>query len=153
MELKTRLREGLKTAMKEKDTVRLSTLRLINAAIKDREIAMRGEGEDDEAITDEVILGLLGKMVKQRQESARTYEEAGRLDMAEQEQAEIKVIESYLPKQLSDEEVEAAIAAAIEAVGAESLRDMGKVMGELKAQYTGRVDFGAVGPMVKAKLG
>lgn len=151
--MRTRLSEALKTAMKEKDTARLSTLRLINAAIKDREIALRGEGEDADALTDDVILGILGKMVKQRQESARAYEEGGRLELAEQELAEIKVIEEFLPKQLTAAEVEAAVAKAIDEVGAESIRDMGKVMAALKSKYTGRMDFGAVGPMVKARLG
>lgn len=153
MDLRARLSEALKTAMREKEAARLSTLRLINAAIKDREIAMRGEGEDADAVTDDVILGILGKMVKQRQESARAYEEGGRLELAEKELDEIKVIEEFLPKKLSDAEVEKAIAAAMKDVGAESIRDMGKVMGVLKSKYTGQIDFGAVGPMVKARLG
>ncbi|MBV7410448.1 GatB/YqeY domain-containing protein [Maritimibacter sp. DP1N21-5] len=150
--MRNRLSEALKTAMKEQDKERLSTLRLINAALKDREIALRGEGED-QTLSDEMILGILGKMVKQRQESAKAYEEAGRLELAEKERAEIKVIEEFLPKQLSDKEVETAVDAAVKDVGATSIRDMGKVMGALKARYTGQMDFGAVGPMVKARLG
>lgn len=153
MDLRSRLNEALKTAMKDKDAARLSTLRLINAAIKDRDIAKRGEGEAAVPTTDDEILAVLGKMVKQRQESARAYEEGGRLELAEKELAEVSVIETFLPKQLSEDEVEAAVVAAIAEVKAESIRDMGKVMGALKAKYTGRMDFGRVGPMVKDRLG
>jgi len=152
MGLRERINTALKTAMKEKDSVRLGTLRLINAAIKDQDIAKRG-GEDDAGVSDADILNILGKMSKQRQESVRAYEEGGRLDLAEQEREEIVIIEEFLPKQLSDEEVEAAIDAAIADVGATSIRDMGKIMGQLKKKYTGQMDFGAVGPRVKAKLG
>ena len=152
MSLRERVTTELKTAMKAKAAERLSTLRLINAAIKDRDIAARADG-NDEGVGDDEILGILGKMVKQRQESARTYEEGGRLELAEKERAEIVVIEEFLPVQLDDGEVDAAIDAAITAVGAESIRDMGKVMGQLKSKYTGQMDFGSVGPKVKAKLG
>ncbi len=151
MDLRTRISNGLKQAMKDKDTKRLSTLRLINAAIKDRDIALRGEG-DDSGVDDAGVLAILGTMVKQRQESARAYEEGGRLDLAEGERGEITVIEDFLPRQLSDDEVAAAVDAAISKVEASSIRDMGKVMGELKARYTGQMDFGAVGPMVKDRL-
>ena len=150
-ELQTRINGSLKVAMKAKDSARLSTLRLINAAIKDREIAMRTEG-DDLTIKDADVLGILGKMVKQRQESARAYEEGGRLELAEQERSEILIIEEFLPKQLSEDEARAAVLAAITSTGAESIRDMGKVMGELKSKYTGQMDFGRVGPMVKDQL-
>lgn len=152
MSLRDQVTSELKIAMKSRAVDRLSTLRLINAAIKDRDIAARGDG-NDEGVSDDEILGILGKMVKQRQESARTYEEGGRLELAEKELAEIVVIEEFLPARLDDDEVSAAIEAAIAAVGAESIRDMGKVMGQLKGKYTGQMDFGAVGPMVKAKLG
>jgi len=154
MELRDKISDALKTAMREKDTLRLSTLRLINAAIKDRDIAKRGEGGDggDEGVGGDEILQILGKMVKQRQESARAYEEGGRLELAEGERAEIGVIEDFLPKQLDEDEVAAAVDAAISESGADSIRDMGKVMGALKSKYTGRMDFGSVGPMVKARL-
>ncbi|UWQ05349.1 GatB/YqeY domain-containing protein [Aliiroseovarius crassostreae] len=152
MDMRARINDALKTAMKDKDAVRLSTLRLINAAIKDRDIALRGGGEEEQT-SDADVLAILGKMVKQRQESARAYEEGGRLELAEKERGEIEIIEDFLPKQLDAAETEAAVAAAIAAVGAESIRDMGKVMGELKAKYTGQMDFGRVGPMVKDKLG
>ncbi|MEY2962061.1 MAG: hypothetical protein RLZ60_1891 [Pseudomonadota bacterium] len=150
--MRERINAALKEAMKAKDAGRLSTLRLISAAIKDREIAARGDGEES-VIGDDEVLAILGKMVKQRQESARQYEEGGRLELAEKERGEISVIEDFLPRQLDDAEVDAAITAAMAEVGAESIRDMGKVMGALKAKYTGQMDFGAVGPMVKAKLG
>jgi len=151
MELRDQITTALKQAMKEKAAARLSTLRLISAAIKDRDIAARGEGKD-EGVADSDVLAILGKMVKQRQESARTYEEAGRLDLAERELSEITVIEGFLPRQLNETEVSEAVDAAIAAIGASSIRDMGKVMGELKGKFTGQMDFGAVGPMVKDKL-
>jgi uncharacterized protein YqeY len=152
MDLRERIGAGLKTAMRDKDAARLSTLRLINAAIKDQDIALRGEGRPD-GVDEAGVLAILGKMVKQRQESARAYEEGGRLELAEKERAEIGVIEEYLPRQLSEEEVEAAVTRAIAETGAEGLRDMGRVMAALKARYTGQMDFGAVGPMVKGRLG
>ena len=152
MTLRERITSGLKDAMREKDQTRLSTLRLINAAIKDQDIDARGKGNAD-GVDEAGLLAILGKMVKQRQESARAYEEGGRLELAEKERSEISVIEEYLPAQLDDDEVAAAVDAAITDTGATSIRDMGRVMGALKAKYTGRMDFGAVGPMVKARLG
>ncbi len=152
MSLRDQLQTALKEAMKAKEADRLSTLRLVNAAIKDRDIASRGDGGPEE-IAEGDILSVLGRMVKQRQESARAYEEGGRLELAEKELAEIRVIEEFLPRQLDAAEVEAAIAAAIAEVGATSIRDMGKVMGALKAKYTGQMDFGAVGPRIKDRLG
>lgn len=152
MGLRERINTALKTAMKEKDSARLGTLRLISAAIKDQDIASRSS-EDDTGVSDSDILGILGKMTKQRQESVRAYEEGGRLDLAERERREVAVIEEFLPQQLSDDEVEAAIDKAITDVGASSIRDMGKIMGKLKQKYTGQMDFGKVGPRVKAKLG
>lgn len=152
MDMRERVSTALKEAMKAKDADRLSTLRLINAAIKDREIAARGTGDDD-TVTNDEVLGILGKMVKQRQESARAYEEGGRLELAEKEQSEIGIIEEFLPRQLDEDETAAAIDAAIAKVGAQSVRDMGKVMGILKKKYTGQMDFGRVGPMVKDRLG
>ena len=151
MSLRDRIFEDLKTAMKAKDTLRLSTLRLINAAIKDRDIALRGEGED-RLMTDEEITAVLSKMVRQRQESARAYEEGGRFELVERELAEIVVVEGYLPRQLSAEETSAAIDSVVAELGASSIRDMGRVMNALKARFTGQMDFGAVGPVVKARL-
>ena len=151
MSLREQLQTALKEAMKAKAAERLSTLRLINAAIKDREIALRGEGEGAE-VDDAAILAILGKMVKQRQDSARIYEEGGRLDFAERELNEIRVIEEFLPRQLSQDEVGQAITEAIAEAGATSIRDMGKVMAALKAKYTGQMDFGAAGPRIKELL-
>lgn len=153
MDMRTRITAALKDAMKAKEADRLSTLRLINAAIKDRDIAKRGAGEEDTSVSDAEILAILGKMVKQRQESARAYEEGGRLELAAKEQSEIKIIEDYLPRQLSEDEAETAVSAAIAEIGAESLRDMGKVIADLKDKYTGQMDFSKVGPMVKSRLG
>jgi len=151
MDMRDRIAAGLKDAMKSRDVARLATLRLINAAIKDREIALRGIG-DAGGVKDGEVLGILGKMVKQRRESARVYEEGGRLDLAERERAEIVVIEEFLPKRLSDDEVAKAVARAISQTDASSIRDMGRVMGALKSKYTGQMDFGRVGPMVKELL-
>jgi len=151
MLLRDRLQTALKEAMKAKAVDRLSTLRLINAAIKDREIALRGEAEAGE-VGEPEILQIMGKMVKQRQESARAYEEGGRLELAEKELAEIGVIQEFLPRQMDSAEIEAAIAAAVAETEATSIRDCGKVMAALKGRYTGQMDFGAVGALVKARL-
>ena len=151
MSLRTRISDSMKQAMKEKAADRLSTLRLVNAAIKDKDIAARATGSD-EGVSDDEVLAILGKMAKQRAESARAYEEGGRLDLADREREEIKVIEEYLPRQLSEAETAAAVDSAIEDTGAQSIRDMGKVMGALKGRYTGQMDFGIVGPMVKERL-
>ena len=151
MDLRTRLNTSIKQAMRDKDSARLSTLRLINAAIKDRDIAARGEGNED-GVGDDEVLGILGKMVKQRKDTAKTYEEGGRLDLAERELSEIGVIEEFLPRKLTDDEVAAAVDAAVTETGASSIRDMGRVMGALKSKYTGQMDFGAVGGMVKDRL-
>lgn len=156
MDMRTRINAALKQAMKDKAVARLSTLRLITAAIKDKEIAARGTGSDeperDETVSDADILAILGKMTKQRQESARAYEEGSRLDLAEREREEILVIQEFLPRQLDNDEVAAAIAKAVAATGAGSIRDMGKVMGALKGKYNGQMDFGKVGPLVKDQL-
>ncbi len=144
--------EALKAAVKNQDKVRISTLRLITAAIKDRDIAAR-TADNRDGVSDDEILEILAKMVKQRQESAATYEQAGRLELAEQERSEIIVIEEFLPRQLDEEEMVAAVTAVIEAQAASSLKDMGKVMGALKSQYAGQMDFGKAGALVKQKLG
>lgn len=151
MSLRAKINESLKDAMKSRAKERLSTLRLVNAAIKDMDISLRGEGKEDGA-SEADVLQILSKMVKQRQESAKTYEEGGRLDLAEAELNEIPVIEEFLPQKLNDEEIAAAIDAVVAEVGATSIRDMGKVMGGLKAKYTGQMDFGQVGAMVKNRL-
>lgn len=150
MDLKAKLLEATKAAMKAREADRLSALRMISAAVKDREIAARGEGGE---LSESDLLALLGKMVKQRQESAKAYEAGNRPDLAAREMSEIAVIEEFLPRQLSEPEVEAAIAAAVAEVGAASIKDMGRVMAALKAKYTGQMDFGAAGARIKARLG
>jgi uncharacterized protein YqeY len=152
MSLRDQLQHALKDAMKAKAAERLSTLRLTSAAIKDRDITNRGEGGTG-IIPESEILVVMGKMVKQRQESARVYEQGGRMELAQKELDEIKVIEEFLPKQLTGAEVEAAIAQAISEAGATSIKDMGKVMAVLKSSYTGQMDFGAAGAVIKARLG
>ena len=142
---------AVKKAMLDKDKDRLSTLRLVNAAIKDRDIAARSDGNYD-GVSDGDIQLVLAKMIKQRVESATTYEEAGRLELAEKERSEISVIETFLPKQLSEDEIEAAVAETVAETGAESVRDMGRVMGALKEKYAGQMDFGKAGGLVKARL-
>ena len=151
MSLRNEINSAMKEAMKEKAQLRLSTLRLINAAIKDRDIAARAEGVE-EGVDDSEILAILGKMTRQRQESAKTYEEAGRLDLSERELSEIQVIEYFLPRQLNGDEIEIAVTKVIDEQGASSIRDMGRVMACLKERFTGQMDFGSVGPIVKKKL-
>ena len=151
MDLRTQILAALKQAMKDKAANRLSTLRLINAAIKDKDIDARAAGED-EGVGEAEVLMILGKMSKQRLESARAYEEGNRLDLAEREREEILVIEEFLPRQLNEAESAAAVDAAVAEVGATSVRDMGKVMGILKGKYMGQMDFGSVGPIVKDRL-
>ncbi len=151
MDLRARISAATKQAMKDRAAARLSTLRLINATIKDRDIAARGEGNED-GVSDPELLAILAKMVKQRRESAETYEEGGRLDLAEAELAEIVVIEEFLPRPLSGQEIDQAVDQAMQEVGASSIRDMGRVMGVLKGRYQGQMDFGAVGPVVKERL-
>ncbi|MBI1219240.1 MAG: GatB/YqeY domain-containing protein [Rhodobacteraceae bacterium] len=151
MSLREQIGEAVKTAMKAKAAERVSILRLMNSALKDRDIVLRGEGAPE--MTEADIVAVLSRMVKQRQESVRAFDDGGRVDLADKERAEIAVIEEFLPRQLTAAEVEAAVAAAIAATGAASIKDMGKVMAELKAHHTGQMDFGAVGPMVKARLG
>ena len=150
MELNDRLMEATRTAIKAREPARVSALRMISAGLKDREIAARGEGM---VMTEGDQLAFLGKMVKQRQESARAYDAGNRPELAAKEMAEIAVIEEFLPKQLGEAEVEAAIAAAVTEVGAASVKDMGRVMAALKARYTGQMDFGAAGAKIKARLG
>jgi uncharacterized protein YqeY len=148
------MRDTINAAVKQatlaRDKQRTGTLRLIAAAIKDRDIAARGAGNGQ--ATDGELLDLLAKMIKQRQESAKIYEDNARPELAAQERAEIGVIEEYLPKQLSEAEIRAAIAETVTAVSATSVKDMGKVMTELKARYAGQMDFGKASAAVKAAL-
>lgn len=148
--LRDDINNALKTAMKEQDKARLSTLRLINAAVKDRDIANRGEGKA--AVDDGELQSILARMIKQREESAKMYDEGGRPELSAAERAEIEIIREFLPRQLDDAEVEKAIADAVEATQAESLRDMGKVMAWLKERYNGQIDFSKVGAIVRERL-
>ena len=149
--MRTQLADALKEATKAQDKRRISTLRLVQAAIKDRDIAIRSDGRTD-GVTDAEILDILAKMVKQRKESIATYEQAGRMELAQQEREEIEIIESFMPKQLSEEEVKAACEAAVQEMGASGLKDMGKVMGVLKSKYAGQMDFAKAGAAVKSLL-
>ena len=149
--MRDRINAALKDAIKARDARRTSTLRLINAAIKDRDIAARGEGR--EPVDEAEIMAILQKMVKQREESVVLYDKGGRTDLAEQERGEIEVIRDFLPKPLDEEDIAAAISDAIAETGAVSLRDMGKVVDVLKARYPGRIDFGKAAKIVKQKLG
>ena len=149
--MRAKLSEALKDAMRSKDDIRVCTIRLMLAALKDREVALR-TADDAGSLDETEVQALLAKMVKQRDESIRTYEEAGRMELAERERNEIKVIREFLPKPLSGKEIEAAISAAIAETGASSIRDMGKIMGVLKSKYPGQMDFGKAGCQVKALL-
>lgn len=147
MTLKEQLTEAMKQAMRAQDKARLGVIRLVLAAIKQQEVDTRQE-QDDVA-----VLAVLDKMVKQRRESIRQYTEAGRLELAEQEQFEINVIQEYLPQALSDEELAALVAEAVATTGAASVKDMGKVMAWVKPKAQGRADMGKVSGLIKASLG
>lgn len=149
---RTRLSDALKAAMKAKEERGVATLRLIIAALKDRDIAARGTGNLD-GIDDAEILGMLQSMIKQRRESIALYEKGGRLELAEQEAEEIAVIERYLPQQLDDDAMAAAVEAAIAELGAQTMKDMGRTMGLLKERHAGSMDFAKASALVKGRLG
>jgi uncharacterized protein len=148
--MREKFAEALKGALKAQNKRRISTLRLIQAAIQDRDIAQRSAGKDP--VSDEEIAQILSKMIKQREESARVYEEGNRLELAEQEREEIDVIRDFLPQQLEEEEVRQACAKVISEVGADGLRDMGKCMSALKQKFPGQMDFGKASGIVKNLL-
>jgi uncharacterized protein len=148
--MRERLTEAMKAAMKAGEKRRLATVRMIQAALKDKDIEARGAGRGQ--ASDEEILGLLQKMIKQRQESIAIYEGAGRTELAEQEREEAEIIQGFLPQQLDEGETRAAIEAAIAETGAASMKDMGKVVGSLRANYAGRMDFGKASTIVKELL-
>lgn len=150
--LRDSLNQALKEAMKAKDTRRTATLRLILAALKDRDIAARTDGADRTGIPDDQILSMLQTMVRQRRESITMYEQGGRADLVEQEKEEIAIIEGFLPRQMTEEEIQAAAKSAVAEIGAQGIKDMGKVMGLLKGQYAGRMDFGKASGILKALL-
>ena len=149
--LRDELSGSLKEAMKAKDEQKVSTLRLILAALKDRDIAARGKGQS-EPVSETEILEMLTKMIRQRRDSIKMYEEGGRVDLAEREQGEIDVIETFLPKQLTEDEIRDAATAVIAELGAAGLKDMGRTMSEMKQRYAGQMDPGKASTVVKALL-
>ncbi|HUS98603.1 MAG TPA: GatB/YqeY domain-containing protein [Hyphomicrobiaceae bacterium] len=154
--MRERINEATKAAMKAGDKQRLSTLRLMNAAIKDRDIAGRvdssGQSTGRERVDDAEILQLLQKMIKQRRESEATYRQAGRVDLADQEASEIIVIEEFMPAQMAEDQVKAAVAGIVDELGASGLKDMGRTMAALKERYAGQMDFGKASGFVKSAL-
>jgi uncharacterized protein YqeY len=153
MALRDEISAAVKEAMKSGDKKRLSTLRLMQAAIKDKDINSRTDGHDSALTSDSGLQELFTKMVKQRQDSVAAYEQGGRPELAQSEKDEIAVIQSFMPRQMNEDEAKAAIAAVIAAAGATSVKDMGKVMAELKARYAGQLDMAKAGGIVKGLLG
>ena len=151
--LRQEINEALKTAMKAQDRRATSTLRLILAALKDRDIAARGQGGDDSGIPDDAVLDMLQKMIKQRHDSIEQYEKGKRPDLVAQESEEIDIITRFLPKQMDAAEMTDAIGAVVDELGATTIKDMGKVMGVLKERYPGRMDFAKAAQLAKARLG
>lgn len=148
--MREKINEALKAAVKLQDKRRMSTLRLISAAIKDRDIAARSN--DKNCVSDADIMEIMSKMVKQRHESIKTYTEGGRPELAQQEQEEIDIIQSFLPKQLSEDETRTAVIELMDEIGCEGLKDMGKTMGALKQRYTGQMDFAIASKVVKEQI-
>ena len=148
--LRDDINNAVKEAMKAKDERKLSTLRMVNSTLKNADIEARGQGKPP--LSDGDLLGVLQKMIKQRQESVELYDKGGRAELAAQEREEIAIISGYLPKQMSEDDVKAAIAATIADSGANGIKDMGKVIGALKAKYAGQMDFGKASALVKAAL-
>lgn len=151
--MREQITAALKAAMKVQDAMRVGTLRLVTATLKDRDIAGRTDGEENPAEDEAEVLAILAKMVKQREESIRAYEEGGRLELAAREQAEIEIIREFMPKPMTQSEIDAAVIEAIAETEASSIKDMGRVIGALKARHPGRMDFSKVGAQVKAALG
>jgi uncharacterized protein YqeY len=149
--LRDDINNALKTAMKAQDQRRVSTLRMVNSTIKNADIEARGAGKGP--LGDDELNAVMAKMIKQRQESVELYDKGGRADLAGAEREEIAIIASFLPQQLTEDEIRAAVAAAVKETGAASVKDMGKVMAALKARYTGRMDFAKAGGLVKGQLG
>ena len=150
--LRDQIKSELVAAMKAKDEAKVSTLRMIGATLKDKDIAARPSGKTD-GISDDEILSMFQTMIKQRRESIELYEKGGRTDLVDKEKKEIEIISSFLPAQMDEDAVKSAIEAEIQAVGASSIKDMGKVMGALKAKYAGQMDFGKASGIIKSLLG
>jgi uncharacterized protein len=149
--LRDDINNALKTAMKAQDQRRVSTLRMVNATFKNADIEARGAGKSP--LGDDELNAVLAKMIKQRQESVELYDKGGRQDLAGQEREEIAIISSFLPQQMTDDEVKAAVDEAVKETGAASMKDMGRVMGALKQRYAGKMDFAKAGGLVKSRLG
>ncbi len=150
--MREKINTALKAALKAHEKRRVSTLRLISAAIKDRDIAARSNDKPD-GVSDAEVLDIMARMIKQRRDSIKMYEEAARLELAAQEQEEIEIIEDFLPRQLNDDEIEQACEKAVNEAGAKSLKDMGRIMAALKSSYAGQMDFAKAGAIVKKLLG
>jgi uncharacterized protein YqeY len=148
--LRDDINNALKAAMKARDERQVSTLRLVNSTLKNADIEARGQGKGP--LGDDEVLGVLQKMIKQRHESIELYEKGGRAELAQQERDEVTIISSYLPKQMSDDEVKVAIADAVRDTGAAGMKDMGKVIGALRAKYAGKMDFTKASAIVKSTL-
>jgi uncharacterized protein YqeY len=149
--LRETINDALKQALKQLDKRRIATLRLISAAIKDRDIAARGA--DKQGVSDEEILEIMARMIKQRRDSITAFEDGGRLELAQQEQEEIDVITEFLPKQFDDDEIRAACETVVKEIEAAGLKDMGRTMAELKSRYTGQMDFSKASRLVREMLG
>ena len=153
MSLREQITADMKDAMKSGDKKKLATIRLMLSAVKEKDINTRTEGHDSALISDAAIMDVLTKMVKQRQDSITAFEAGGRPELAQNEKDELAVIQSYMPKQMDEAEAKSAVAEVIKALGATSVKDMGKVMAELKAKFSGQMDMGKAGGIVKALLG
>lgn len=149
--MREKINQALKEAMKDQDKKRISTLRLINAAIKDRDIAARSK--DRNGVSDEEVLEILARMIKQRRDSIEAFEKGGRAELAAEEQREIEIVSEFLPKQLDDEEVREVCTSVIAEISAQGLKDMGRTMAELKTRYPGQMDFSKASRIVKELLG
>ena len=149
--MRDKINQALKSAMKDQDKKKIGTLRLINAAIKDRDIAARGKGQD--GVSDDEVLEILARMIKQRRDSITAFKEGGRPDLAKNEQAEIDIVAEFLPKQLEEDEIQKICTALVREFEASGLKDMGRVMNELKRRYAGQMDFGKASRCVKEMLG
>ena len=152
MSLREQLNADMKEAMKAGDKRKVATLRLMNSAIKDKDINSRTEGHDSALTGDSGIIDVLAKMVKQRQDSVEAFDKGGRPELAQAEREEIAIIQSYLPKQMSEDEAKAAVQTIVSEIGATGIKDMGKVMAELKARHAGQMDMGKAGAIVKTIL-
>ena len=153
MSLREKLNADMKDAMKSGDKRKVATLRLVNSAVKDKDINSRTEGHESVLTGDSGIIDVMAKMVKQRQDSVEAFDKGGRPELAQAEREEIAIIQSYLPKQMNEDEARSAVQAIVSEIGASGIKDMGKVMAELKTRHAGQMDMGKAGALVKTILG